>query len=735
MRRCLNCMEEYPDQYESCPHCGFISGAVPDSSISLPPGSILQGRYIVGTIIKIRETDIFYIGWDALFNRKVEIQEYFPRYCATRSDSVQISVYDSKQELFEAGKELFIRHSRNLIRLYEEEDVITFHACFTENRTAYAIMDYRETQTLDQYLEGRTIRVQEAKEWIFKAARAVEKAHEIGIYHGYVGLDSFWTGPGGRLILKDFGAARYISGEPGIIDYGRAGFGTDVYGLARMFCRLITGEEIEDQERLEAELLRLQTSLKRTDTEALKAALRHQTNTVSRFCQGLQGERCREISRPKEPYEKSLDVPRWVKGCALLALLAIIGFTGLVATGAVQMKFRQGQSRVEEGKVRVRNITGKNADDMEKELERDGLKMEKVQKEFRKDMPQNTISYQSLKEGSQVPRGTVMKVWISMGPEKAVVPQVVGQSRDDAVKLLKEAGFTNIIIKDSQAAGAYDRVLDISMEQGSNAELDQEITLTICTNEYSGDPRHQGKIPLVKNKDREEARRLLEKEDFRVNWAEEYSDQPEGMVLDQEPKSGEMANKGSYVTVHVSKGPEHIYMKNLELLTREAAEAAVTDMGLKIGEVTLEYSDSVAEGKVIRQGVPQDTEVKKGDEVTLVVSRGEKPAEIKKAEEESKQKEAEAAAESQRQAEAAAGTQSQQSAAEGQGQQSGTQTEGQSQQTEAQSQPETTAETLQAAEENMPKNPVETGQAPTGGTQESVQEHKRLGPGDENTSE
>ncbi len=682
MRRCLNCMEEYPDNYEACPHCGFIDGVTQNGGINLQPGTILQGRYIVGTILKTRETDVFYIGWDALFDRKVQIQEYFPRYCAARSGQPEMSVYDSKQEMFAAGLELFVGQSQQLIRLYKEEDVITYHACFMENGTAYAIQDQQSSQTLADMLEGHAIRVKDAERWLYAAADAVQKAHQVGVCHGQIGLDAFWVQPGGGLILKDFGASRYISGEPGIVDYGRVGYGTDVYGLAKMFCQMIVGQEIEDEEKLEGELTKKQASLKKTMVAALKAALRHQTDSVERFCQGMRGERhIAQGSRKKRRSGKSLQIPRWIMVSASVLLIGLCSFTGLVAAGVIPLRFSLGPSRVAAGMARVPNVMSKDADKMEKKLAREGLEMSRVEMQYSKEVPQNRISYQDPKEGSQVPVGSVVKVWISMGVEKAVIPPVVGRSRADALDLLQRAGFTNLKVKESQEDGAYGTVMDISREQGANVELDQEIVLTICMNEESGDPNIQVKVPDVLEKDRKEAEALMTGEAFRVNWVEDDSDQPKGMVLGQDPAAGVSASKGSYVTIRVSKGPEKKYMKNVQLLTREDAEAAIAELGLALGEVTEEYSGSVDVGKVISQSIAQDTELEPGAVVALVISKGKDPAkgteepqlepdkaakdaEKKRREEEAARQAAEAAAaEARRQAEAAAEAQRQAEAA------------------------------------------------------------------------
>ena len=156
MRRCLNCMQEYQDNYnDACPNCGYRGEATQDGGVCLAPGTILQGRYIIGTVIRTRDIDIFYNCWDALFERRVQVQEYFPRYCATRSGGAEVSVYEAKKEQYLEGLRLFCGQSRELIRLYKEEDVVTYHALFQDNRTAYAVMDAPEAPSLKTWLGGR----------------------------------------------------------------------------------------------------------------------------------------------------------------------------------------------------------------------------------------------------------------------------------------------------------------------------------------------------------------------------------------------------------------------------------------------------------------------------------------------------------------------------------------------------------------------------------------------------
>ncbi len=639
MKRCLNCMNEYPDEYgDLCPSCGYMDGATQNGGVALQPGTILQARYIVGTVIRERETDIIYIGWDALFDRRVQIQEYFPRYCATRSGKPELSIYDNKQEIYEKGLEFFYWQSRLLIRLYKEEDIITYHACFMENRTAYAVMDFSQDMTLKKRLESHRYSVNEAKEWLEAAMEAVIKVHQLGVdyqinlFHGQIEPESFWEKPDGRIVLKDFGASRYISGEPGIVDYGNAGPHTDVYGLAKMFCQLITGKEIEDGEKLESELARKQIGLKKPVLEALERALLHKTRTVEAFQRELWGRKRVSRGKKEKKHHGSLSLPRWVIPVAALVMAGLIAFTGLVAAGKIDLLPKTGESQLPEGKVRVPNIINKEVAEAQEILEEKSLQMTQDKMVFSKEIPENMISYQSEKENAIVDKDASLVVWISKGEEKAVIPSVIGLDRKEALSRLKEAGFTQIHEEESQDEGIYNSVLAISEEAGANVELSREIVLTICKNKSAqdGDSTVQVKVPDIVGEQKDQAESKLKTNEFQINWVEETSDEPEGTVIRQEPAADEEANKGSFVTAYVSIGAEKIYMPNIQLESQEDAERMIESLGLTVGKISQNNSNSVAAGKVISQSIACGTEVKKGDSVDLVISLGPKDPSPKK---------------------------------------------------------------------------------------------------------
>ena len=141
-----------------------------------------------------------------------------------------------------------------------------------------------------------------------------------------------------------------------------------------------------------------------------------------------------------------------------------------------------------------------------------------------------------------------------------------------------------------------------------------------------GDASTKVTVPDLMEMTREEAEKAIADAGLKVSWIEETSDEPEGTLLGQSPEAGQEVNKDSYVEVRISKGAEKMYMPNVQLLTEQEARDILEEMGLSVSDVTQQYSDSVERGKVISQSIAQDTEVKKGDSVSLVISRGKDPA-------------------------------------------------------------------------------------------------------------
>ena len=78
IRRCMKCMHALAAGETVCPECGRPYGSVKAESFALKPGTILDGKYLVGEMLGQGGFGITYIGFDLLLEQKVAIKEYYP---------------------------------------------------------------------------------------------------------------------------------------------------------------------------------------------------------------------------------------------------------------------------------------------------------------------------------------------------------------------------------------------------------------------------------------------------------------------------------------------------------------------------------------------------------------------------------------------------------------------------------------------------------------------------------
>lgn len=95
----MGCMQEYDDQYEICPYCGYRVNTQGEQAYYLTPGYILHKRYIVGKVLGAGGFGVTYIGWDYMIKRRVAIKEYLPSELATRRPGEEaLTIYGGDQE-------------------------------------------------------------------------------------------------------------------------------------------------------------------------------------------------------------------------------------------------------------------------------------------------------------------------------------------------------------------------------------------------------------------------------------------------------------------------------------------------------------------------------------------------------------------------------------------------------------------------------------------------------------
>ena len=201
----------------------------------------------------------------------------------------------------------------------------------------------------------------------------------------------------------------------------------------------------------------------------------------------------------------------------------------------------------------------------------------------------------------------------------AIVPEVVGLHVDEAIQAIESE---NLIVDASErrfnSDVPVDHVISQSYEGGETIKEGLTVRLVVSNGGI------QSLIPNVKQQDIAKARVIIETSGFVVgNVDREFNEFPEGLVIDQTPKSGVRMDEGTVIDLVVSRGPEikTFIVPSVIGSTLREAEITLNQLGLKLGSLSYELSDDYEEGKIISQEY-LGMEVEQGTEIPVIVSNG-----------------------------------------------------------------------------------------------------------------
>jgi serine/threonine protein kinase len=259
---CSGCMQEKGDVAE-CPFCGWVDGLEEPAPQHLKPGTLLQGKYLIGRVLGQGGFGVTYLGLDINLKLKLAIKEYLPQDLATRNaGNTQVSVFTSSsyRDQFEYGLEKFLQEAQTLAQFEGHPNIVSVRDFFRENDTAYIVMSYVEGITLKEHLalSGNKLNTRQALSIISPVLDALSEVHAVNILHRDISTDNIFINQKGQVILIDFGAARQAISDKGrslsIIlkpgytpeeqyrSKGVQGPWTDIYAVGVTLYRMLTGQ-------------------------------------------------------------------------------------------------------------------------------------------------------------------------------------------------------------------------------------------------------------------------------------------------------------------------------------------------------------------------------------------------------------------------------------------------------------------------------------------------------------
>lgn len=312
----------------------------------------------------------------------------------------------------------------------------------------------------------------------------------------------------------------------------------------------------------------------------------------------------RRAAEDEAPAKKRPSTAVIVVSSLIVALIITVIIVGVILT-------RPTPTQVE--RVAVPNVVGYTDVAANNKLTEAGFKVER--KQANNSAPKGQVVAQNPTGGEQT-KGSTVTITVSDGPAEKSVPNLVGKTRDEVTKALKEAGFKNSpTFKDADPRTEPTTAkanTAISSEPAEGSPVDPEtatVSVTIATGKSI--------VPNLLGKPKQDAETTAKEAGFKIKISPESSNSdPEAKVVAQNVEDGTVALRSTVIVVTIEKPKATVDPNpppNLIGKTKDEAKDAAKQAGFDLGESEEVDADKVPEGKpkepgkVFEQSIdPQD---------------------------------------------------------------------------------------------------------------------------------
>ena len=629
------------------------------------PGMIIQNRYEIAEEIGAGGMSVVYKAMDHVLNRYVAMKV------------LKIEFSDDKNFVskfrMEAQSAAGLSHP-NIVNVFDVGE---------ESGYYYIVMELVEGITLKEYIQqnGR-LNYATALDFIIQICSGIEVAHEHHTIHRDIKPQNIIVSKNGTLKVTDFGIAKAATSNTiastamGSVHYispeqARGGFSderSDIYSLGITLYEMLTGRvPFEGENNVTVALMHIQSEIippreyypdipvglekivlkatqKRPEQRYLTTnALLADLKKIAMDPNAQVGIASTVISNDAPTIQISADELTAIKNASAVSQT-------VSAKGPTVFPVNQKNSELEDAKEALQSLYDdepfeydSDEDEDEKPLfddTEDKDDTEEIDSKIEKMITIGAIvataiigiiiiiaffSITGVFKKNE--KATTTEIPTTITTEEIIkMPDLVGYDADEATKQLDDLGIAYIIERDYSDRFEEGKVASQSIDYNTEIKDSDRVTLVISKG------LKKDAIPDVTGKTSDEAKSILEAAGFTVDEDDEYSDEvDENYVISQSPEAGSQAAEGTSVKIVISKGKEVKVAKvpDLKKKTVTEAENALTEVNLKLGNVSQEYSDSVDEGKVISQSIAADTEVKEETKIDITISKGKKPVQTK----------------------------------------------------------------------------------------------------------
>ena len=555
----------------------------------LTPGTILAGRYeIVGRIGAGGMSNV-YKAKDQKLNRFVAVKVLKPEFSADATFVKKFRV--------EAQSAAGLSHP-NIVNVYDVGE---------ENGIYYIVMELVQGITLKHYIERKgKLDIREVLNISVQIASGMGAAHANRIIHRDIKPQNVIMSRDGKVKVTDFGIAKaadsttVTTNAAGSVHYispeqARGGYSdekSDIYSLGITIYEMVTGRVPYDGENnVSVALQHIQGNM--TPPSQLNPDIPRSVERIILKCTqkkpDLRYSSAKELIMDLRRALAEPDGNYVVIGTA--AMGGVSDSTTVVMNEEDVEKLRNASlNKNKENGKRVERLTPEERRRRQLEEERKEYEEYDNHHERKKPKPKKTVPVVEEDDDEDDVNPALDKTMMIFGVVGAVIIVIV---------------IFFIIGRASGLFGGFSL-------GGDNKETSTNISTESST----------VRVPTVAGSTQDEAIGLLEEAglDYRIQEREDESTE-KGIVISSTPEAGARVDKGTTITLFVSKGNESVKMPNVVDVSLEQAKSQLEGMGLKV-TVNNEYDDTIEENRVISSSPAAGEPVKLGTTVTLTVSKG-----------------------------------------------------------------------------------------------------------------
>ena len=556
------------------------------------PGRMLGDRYQIGEVIGRGGMAEVHEGRDLRLGRRVAVK-------ILRPDLARDPSFQARFRR-EAQSAAALNHP-NIVAVYDTGEDTLMGEGETAVIVPYIVMEYVDGMTLRQLLaSGRRLLPERALEISAGVLSALDYAHRLGIVHRDIKPANVMLTRTGDVKVMDFGIARAMN------DTNTANMtaAQSVMGTAQYLSpEQARGEVVDARSDLYSASVLLYELLTGkppfTGDSPVSIAYQHVSEMPtppSQVDPGVTSEIDAVVLRalaksPDDRYQTAAefraDVERAIAGSPVTAAVPMITIdqtqqlTPVAAAGIQQQPIYRGKSKTGRrigftiislvaivgailgavliarfvfgaatvGKVQVPNLDGLTIEQATNALDDFQLRLGAQTPEV-SDRPSGTIIAQQPAAGETLEQNQAVNVTISGGLEQATVPQLVGLTSLDSVRLaLSDANLQLGTIKEKASSQPTGYVLAQDPPEGTQVEAGSMISISVSSG--------QVRVPAVIGVSEAQARSDLVQVGLDAQVVKQSDDTvAPGTVLAQSPLPGTAVDRGTLVTITVAIAPE-----------------------------------------------------------------------------------------------------------------------------------------------------------------------------------